>query len=149
MYDDREKSRSARDGLERIGLARDILKVGLGAGLVIFGIYVCYEILQAIVLLSNGSFVPLVDAISKFSEGSPDATVDSAMQQIPAGGLRTVGVFIYLLLLAVLVSLAKALLSGGIKLLNHDNAKAARDLWAVVKRSDSDEILRQSESSKP
>ena len=140
---ERQETQESRANFNKVRLASEVAKLVLGVGLVLFGVYVCYELLKAIVLLSQGQFVPLVQIITDIGSSSVADLPNTA--ELPEGIFQVLAVFLYLLLLAVFVSLAKALLSPGIKILSIDNYRAARELWremrADLKADTTDETL--------
>ena len=123
----------AQAKLRKVRFATELSKLILGVTLVLFGIYTCYELLKAILLLSQDEFVPLIQIITGNSSSSVGSVGASSAVELPEGVLQAVAVIAYLLLLAVFVSLARTLLSSGIRMLSIDNAKAIRELWIEMR----------------
>jgi hypothetical protein len=105
------------------------IKTGTGLGLVGLGVLGVVWIAWLLFSLGDGPHaIPLVGKFLAFDAAARTIVTPSGNYEVPEGAYFAAGIFLYIMVLAVAVSLIKALLTAGVTLLGHDVASAVNRL---------------------
>jgi hypothetical protein len=105
------------------------VNTGTGLALVAVGVVGVLWIAERLFSLGDGpQAIPLVGQFLAFDAAARTIVTPSGKYEVPEGAYFAAGIFLYILMLAVGVSLIRALLTAGVTLLGHDVASALNRL---------------------
>jgi hypothetical protein len=101
------------------------VNTGTGLALVAIGVIGVLWLAERLFSLGDGpQAIPLVGKFLAFDAAARTIVTPSGKYEVPESAYFAAGIFLYILMLAVGVSLIRALLTAGVTLLGHDVASA-------------------------
>ena len=111
------------------------VKTGTGLALVAIGVVGVLWIVERLFSLGDGpQAIPLVGKFLAFDAAARTIATPSGRYEVPEGAYFAAGIFLYILMLGIAVSLTKALLTAGVTLLGQDVASALNRMGAELAR---------------